>query len=111
MIQASFSEQLNMLGNIFITNKYVFYIALIALGSILLLELSNKFKNKKILKIVCMSVYFIIFGLLLYFFHDTSFTLIDYLINNIFFLDLIYSKNILIPYYLNIFDLKPLDYS
>ena len=84
MVQASFSEQLNMLGNIFITNKYVFYIALIALGSILLLELSNKFKNKKILKIVCMSVYFIIFGVLLYFFHDTIFTLIDYLINNIF---------------------------
>ncbi len=84
MIQATFLEQLKTLGNIFITNKYVFYISLIALGCILILELTNKFKNKKILKIICMSVYIIIFGILLYFFHEQIFTLIDYLMNNVF---------------------------
>ena len=84
MMQATFLEQLKTLGNVFITNKYVFYISLIALGCILILELTNKFKNKKILKIICMSVYIIIFGILLYFFHEQIFTLIDYLMNNIF---------------------------
>lgn len=84
MIQATFLEQLKTLGNVFITNKYVFYISLIALGCILILELTNKFKNKTTLKIICMSVYIIIFGILLYFFHEQIFTLIDYLMNNIF---------------------------
>lgn len=84
MIQATFLEQLKTLGNIFINNKYVFYIALIALISILILELTNKFKNKKVLKIICMLVYVIILGILLYFFHEQIFTLIDYLMNNVF---------------------------
>ena len=86
MVQASILEQLQTLINVLISNKYVFLVALIALGSILVLELSNKFKNKKILKIVCLSVYLIVLGILLYFFHEQIYTLIDYLINNIFLL-------------------------
>ena len=86
MVQATFLEQLQTLGNILISNPYVFYIALIAIGSILILELSNKFKSKKIVKILCLTVYFVVFGTLLFFFHEQIFTLIDYLINNIFIL-------------------------
>ena len=86
MIQASFLEQLKTLGNIIVSNKYIFYVAIIALGSIIGLELTNKIKSKKILKLVCILVYFFVFGILLYFYYDTVYTLFDYLVNNIFLL-------------------------
>ena len=86
MVQATFLEQLQTTLNIFISNKYVFYIALIAIGAILVLELSNKFKNKKIVRILSILIYLVVFGTLLFFFHEEIFTLVDYLINNVFLL-------------------------
>ena len=86
MVQATFLEQLQTLLKVFLSNKYVFYVAIIAISLFIILELSNKFKNKKILKILTISMYVIIFGILLFFYHESIFMLIDYLINNIFIL-------------------------
>ena len=86
MVQANFFEQIETIVNAFISNKYILYVALVAIGVVILLELVNKIKNKKILKIVCLSVYLVVFGTLLFFYHDSIFTLVDYLINNIFIL-------------------------
>ncbi len=86
MVQASFFEQIETIKNAFISNQYILYVLLVALGAIILLELIGKVKNKKVLKILCLFVYLIIFGTLLFFYHDSIFTLIDYLINNIFIL-------------------------
>lgn len=84
MIQVNILESLKTLFNIFKDNKYIVHILLIAIFSIIVLLVANKFKNKKITKILCILVYFGIFGTLLYFYHKEIFKLFDYLMNNIF---------------------------
>lgn len=86
MIQATFLEQLQTVLKILLSNRYVFYIILIAIGVIFVLELSNILKNKNIVKIISILIYLVVFGTLLFFFHKEIFIFIDYLINNIFLL-------------------------
>ena len=86
MIQKNLLEQLSTLINIFITNKNVILISVIAVISLILLLLFNHFNNKKIIKIILASIYILIFGTLIYFYHTEIFTFIDYLIDNIFIL-------------------------
>ena len=50
MIQASFLEQIETIKNAFISNQYLLYVLLVALGAIILLELIGKIKSKKNIK-------------------------------------------------------------
>lgn len=84
MINVSILKQLEILLNILKNNSYLMFLSVIAILSFLILLLANKFKNKKITKILCISVYLIIFFLLFSFYHKEMFELFDYLVNNIF---------------------------
>ncbi len=86
MIQVNILEQLKILLNIFISNQYVFYISIIGLGSLLILEFANRIKNKKVFKILCILGYIVGLGILLWFYHKEILLFIDYLIDNIFIL-------------------------
>ena len=84
MIQVNIWEQITTFFNIFITNKNIITLSIISLASLFILLLANKFKNKKITKIICFIVYLGIFGTLFYFFNSEILKLLDYLMDNIF---------------------------
>ena len=84
MVQVNIFEQLQTLYNIFIKNPYVLTLSIISIITLLILGIANSLKNKRIVKIVFVIVYVLIFGILLYFYHDEIFKLLDYLMNNIF---------------------------
>ena len=83
MIQTSILDQIILFFNIFMkqTNKYI--ILGITIGIILLFILANKFKNKKITKVICFIIYFSIFGYLIYMYHGEILNLLDYLMDNL----------------------------
>ena len=86
MIQKNILEQLSILIKLFISNKNVITISIIAFISLVLFGLLNHFNNRKITKIILITMYIVIFGLFIYFYNGELLTLIDYLINNIFIL-------------------------
>lgn len=86
MIQKNLLEQLQILYKIFINNKNVFLISIIAIISFIIFQVANKLSNKKITKLLFLILYIGIFGTLLYFYNNQILTFIDYLINNIFIL-------------------------
>lgn len=83
MIQTSILDQIILFFNIFMkqTNKYI--ILGITIGIILLFILANKFKNKKITKVICFIIYVSIFGYLIYMYHGEILNLLDYLMDNL----------------------------
>lgn len=83
MIQTSILDQIILFFNIFMkqTNKYI--ILGITIGIILLFILANKFKNKKITKVICIIIYVSIFGYLIYMYHGEILNLLDYLMDNL----------------------------
>lgn len=84
MIQANIFEQLQTFFNILKANQYLGLLSIIALVSLLILLLANKFQHKKITKIIFILVYSGIFITLLCFYHKGILSLLDYLMNNIF---------------------------
>lgn len=84
MIQANIFEQLQTFFNILKANQYLGLLSIIALVSLLILLLANKFQHKKITKIIFILVYLGIFITLLCFYHKEILSLLDYLMNNIF---------------------------
>ena len=84
MIQANIFEQLQTFFNILKANQYLGLLSIIALVSLLILLLANKFQHKKITKIIFILVYLGIFITLLCFYHKEIISLLDYLMNNIF---------------------------
>ena len=86
MIQKNILEQLSILFNIFMSNKNAVLVSIIAFASLILFTIFNRFNNKKITKIILISIYVILFGLIIYFYHSQLLSLIDYLIDNIFIL-------------------------
>lgn len=84
MIQVNILEQLTRLFEIFSTNSYVLILSISSVVFFLILLVANKFKNKKITKILCIFVYLIVFGTLIFFYHKEILNLLDYLMNNIF---------------------------
>ena len=83
MIQTSILDQIILFFNIFMkqTNKYI--ILGITIGIILLFILANKFKNKKITKVICFIIYVSIFGYLIYMYQGEILNLLDYLMDNL----------------------------
>lgn len=83
MIQTSILDQIILFFNIFMkqTNKYI--ILGITIGIILLFILANKFKNKKITKVICIIIYVSIFGYLIYMYQGEILNLLDYLMDNL----------------------------
>lgn len=83
MIQTSILDQIILFFNIFMkqTNKYI--ILGITIGIILLFILANKFKNKKITKVICFIIYVSIFGYLIYRYQGEILNLLDYLMDNL----------------------------
>ena len=81
MIQTSILDQIILFFNIFMkqTNKYI--ILGITIGIILLFILANKFKNKKITKVICFIIYVSIFGYLIYMYQGEILNLLDYLMD------------------------------
>ena len=57
MIQANIFEQLQTFFNILKANQYLGLLSIIALVSLLILLLANKFQHKKITKIIFILVY------------------------------------------------------
>ena len=86
MIQKSLIEQLEILYNIFISNKHFVVISIIATILLVLLGIFNRLSNKKIPKIATIIMYLGITLTLLIFYHNEIFIFFDYLINNIFIL-------------------------
>lgn len=84
MVQVNVFEQFSTLFKLFKTNQFVIILSLGAFISLFILLLANRFKNKKITKILCILVYLGIFGTLFYFFNNEILKLLDYLVNNIF---------------------------
>jgi len=84
MIQENILKQLEVIYNLFITNKNFLLISIIALGLLLVLIICNHLSNKKIFKIISLILYLGVFGILIYFFHDQILNFLDYLMNNIF---------------------------
>ena len=84
MIQENIWEQLSTFFKVFTTNSNIITLSIISLASLLILLLANKFKNKKITKIICIMAYLAIFGTLFYFYSSEILKLLDYLMNNIF---------------------------
>lgn len=83
MIHTSILDQIILFFNIFMkqTNKYI--ILGITIGIILLFILANKFKNKKITKVICFIIYVSIFGYLIYMYQGEILNLLDYLMDNL----------------------------
>ena len=86
MIQTSILEQFDLFLKLFLKQSNKYLILLLASLTLILLLLANKFKNKKITKIICCLVYIIIFGYLIYTYNNEIFHLFDYLMDNIFLL-------------------------
>ncbi|MBQ8471918.1 MAG: hypothetical protein IJ501_00265 [Bacilli bacterium] len=86
MIQVNIFEQLMTFFKIFSSNAYVVILSIASIIALFILLLANKFKNKKITKILVILVYTLIFGTLIYFYHTEILKLLDYLMNNIFLL-------------------------
>lgn len=86
MIQTSIFEQINLFFKLFLKQSNKYLILLVAFLTLIILLLANKFKNKKITKIICYLVYIIIFGYLIYTYNNEIFNLFDYLMDNLFLL-------------------------
>lgn len=84
MIQASILEQFTTLFEILKNNTNIINIIVISIIAFVLLIIASRFKNKKITKILCLTVYLGIFGTLMFLYHTEILKLFDYLINNIF---------------------------
>ncbi len=84
MIQASILEQFTTLFEILKNNTNIINITVISIIAFVLLIIASRFKNKKITKILCLTVYLGIFGTLMFLYHTEILKLFDYLINNIF---------------------------
>ena len=84
MIQTSLIEQISIFFNLLKNSPYFLGLLVAFVISLGILLLANKFKNKKITKILCILVYTAIFGTLIYFYHQEVFKLLDYLVENIF---------------------------
>jgi len=108
MIQIGILEQLKILYEIFINNKYVLNISIIAGLALIILELLNVFSSKKITKIISFLIYALIVGSLVFFYHTEIITFLDYLVNNIFVLLLFpnFAVYTLVIILINIFMLK-----
>ena len=86
MIQSNILEQIKTLWNIFTSNKNFVMIGITSLVFLIIILLTSYFGGKKITKIITFTIYLIVIGTLIYFFHTEVFMLVDYLINNIFIL-------------------------
>ena len=84
MIQKSILEQISSLIKIFTSNKNLVLISVIAIVAFIALEVMSHLNKKKMSKIILISIYTLVFGLLLIFYHSEIMTFVDYLINNIF---------------------------
>ena len=86
MIQTSILEQFDLFFKLFLKQSNKYLILLVASLTLILLILANKFKNKKITKIICYLVYIAIFSYLIYTYNNEIFHLFDYLMDNLFLL-------------------------
>lgn len=86
MVQKSILEQLNILVNIFMSNKNALKIAIASGIIFIIFSILNHFRNKKITKVILLLIYALIFGVLIYFYHSHILTLLDYMVDNIFIL-------------------------
>ena len=86
MIQKDIIEQINTLFKILKVNKNIMLVSIFAIITLILLEIVGHLKNKKITKIILISVYILVFGLLFIFYNSEVLSFIDYLVNNIFIL-------------------------
>ena len=84
MIQNNILEQFKNVYNIFISDKNILIIGIIAVLTLLILEIFSIFNKKKITKILLAFSYLLIFGTLIYFYHNEILTFLDYLMDNIF---------------------------
>jgi len=84
MVQVDILEQLSTLFKIFKANSYVSILSISAIVFLIILLLANKFSDKKITKFIYIFVYALIFGTLIYLFHNEILNLLDYLIDNVF---------------------------
>ena len=86
MIQKELLEQIDSLFKIFVSNKNIVLIGILAFISFILLEIVSHLRSKKIVKIILVSIYVLVFGILLIFYNTEILSFIDYLINNVFIL-------------------------
>ena len=84
MIQTSFMEQISIFFNLLKNSPYFLGLSIAFFITLGILLLANKFKNKKLTKILCILVYTGILGTLIYFYHQEILNLIDYLVEKIF---------------------------
>ena len=62
MIQQNLLEQLQLLSKIITSNKNIVLVSIIAFITLILLEVVSHLKNKKITKIIFISIYALVFG-------------------------------------------------
>ena len=84
MIQQNLLEQLQLLSKIITSNKNIVLVSIIAFITLILLEVVSHLKNKKITKIIFISIYALVFGTLLILYNTEMLSFLDYLVNNIF---------------------------
>lgn len=84
MVQVNILEQLLRLFEIFKSNPYVIVLSIITGIVLIILLLANKFSNLKVTKFVWIGVYSLLFGIMIFLYHNEILNLIDYLIENIF---------------------------
>ena len=67
MIQKDILEQINTLFKILKVNKNIMLVGIFAIISLILLEIVGHSRNKKITKIILISIYILVFGVLFVF--------------------------------------------
>lgn len=83
MVQLNLIDQIKILFGILRNQTYLLHVIIISVISILFLILINKIKNKKITKIIFITIYTVLVGFLIYMYNNEILKLFDYLIENI----------------------------
>ncbi len=84
MIQANILEQLGIFFGILTKSENLVLLAIIALAILLILIVANKYKNKKVTKVLYIGAYIGTFAVLFGLYHEEILNLFDYLFDKIF---------------------------